>query len=149
MRQLILIAALACMGCGSGPTAPTPAPPTSTPAQTLNVSGTWRGTYASAQIGYGRATIVLTQTGTSLSGTWSTTPDVGGGSSIGAGTLSGALSAPSSSIARPIALTFTPSDPRTCPFQFTGSASTSSGIFGQFVSTNCTVTASGSLILDR
>lgn len=143
MRRLILLLALFASACGGGnsPTSPTP-------QAALTVSGTWRGTYASAQIGFGRATLVLTQSGDGVSGNWSTTPDPGGGNGVGAGTVSGFLSG-SSPQSRPISLTMTPSDPRTCPFQFTGTASATSGVFGQWVATNCTVTASGSLILSR
>ena len=146
MKAILIISALVLTAaCSSS----TPTSPSQQPAQGINVAGTWRGAYASAQIGYGRATLSLSQTSLSVSGNWSTTPDPGGGSGVGAGTVSGTLTSPVGGSSQQATFTFTPSDPRNCPFQFTGTASPTSGIFGQWVATNCSVTASGTLTLER
>ena len=55
-------------GCGNdSPTAPTPPPP-------FSFTGTWTGpvTIAGTELPPGTATVTITQTGSSLSGTWST-----------------------------------------------------------------------------
>ena len=141
---LFLVAA--CGGKDNGsPSAPTPA--------TVNVSGLWSGTYSSSQLGFGRATLSLNQSGTAVSGTWTTTPDPGGGSSIGAGTVSGTLTPTGSTgTSGSLSLRLQPSNPLTCPFQFTGTTGTATEgrvLVGEWVTVSCTVTASGGLILKQ
>jgi hypothetical protein len=114
-RALVLLSLLSA-ACGSTSTPTAPSTP-SMQAQSLNASGTWTGTYASAQVGYGKATLSLAQSGTAISGTWSTTPDPGGGSGVGGGTITGVN--PLTGNSGVFTLMLIPSDPRTCGFQST------------------------------
>lgn len=132
---------VAACGGDSNPNAPSN-------SQTLNVSGIWSGTYSSSQLGFGRATLSLSQGGTVVSGTWSTSPDAGGGSGAGSGTISGTMTATGTS--GTFTLTMSPSDPRTCPFSSTMTAFLAQRqMTGQWVTFNCTVAASGGLILTK
>ena len=136
MRAVVIGVTLSMfLACGgTSPTAPSP-------PVTPSIAGLWSGTYASAEIGFGTATMSVTQTGSNVSGTWSTRSSTG---TTSAGTISGTVS-----VSRDVALRFNPSDPRTCPFQFAGiTYSTQRRIDGQFVTVNCTVAASGTLILN-
>ena len=73
-RLFPLVLALAFVGCGndspSSPTAPTPPPP----PPPFSFTGTWTGpiTIAGGDLPPGTATVTITQTDSSLSGTWST-----------------------------------------------------------------------------
>jgi hypothetical protein len=122
-----------------------PAPPL---GAITNVAGTWEGSYNSSQIGYGRATLSMTQSGGTVGGTWSTTPSAGGGNGAGAGTISGVITTTSTS--GTFALTFSPSDPRDCPFRGTMTASLAQKqITGDWVSVNCSATVNAGLILTK
>lgn len=138
MRRSALLLILTVAACGSNPNAP---------GKSGNVSGTWTGTYSSAFLGRGNATLNLVQSGASLSGTWNTTPTVGG-SAPNSGTVSGTNGGTSDSGTFTIDLT--PSNPTTCPFRATMTYFLAQAqMTGDFVTTNCTVAASGGLILHR
>lgn len=134
LLAIVCTLAIGCSGSQS-PTAPT--------APTIpSIAGAWAGTYASAQLGFGRVTLNLAQTSSTISGTWSTTATDGTGVT-NSGTISGTVNT-----SRDVVLTMTPSDPRLCPYRFTGMTySTERRIDGQFVTVNCTVAASGTLIV--
>ena len=143
MKRLVLIAALACSACGSPttPSAPTPVP--------LDLSGTWNGTYSSAVLGFGSAVVTLSQIGSTVSGTWSTRPSANGGSGVGAGTVGGSTGGATGNTGT-FTLTMSPSDPRNCPFSSTVTVFLAQRqMTGQWVTINCTVTASGTLILSK
>lgn len=138
MRALMLVAALFVLpACGSSnPAAPTPV--------TLSLPGTWAGNYTSAQLGTGTLRLVLTYSGSSVGGTWSTTGSAGNAS----GTVSGM--APSLTSGATFTLMLSPSDPRTCPFQMTMTVQAHlKQLLGNWVTVNCTVTANGSVILTQ
>lgn len=138
MRPVILVLALLAAGCGSSP---------NTPGKSGNVSGTWTGTYSSAQLGPGTATLNLVQSGAALSGTWSTTPTVVG-RAPNSGTVSGTNAGTNDSGTFTIDLA--PSNPATCPFRATMTYFLMQAqMTGDFVTTNCTVAASGGLILHK
>lgn len=140
----VLFAAFA-IACGSTttPTAPKVVQPT-----TLNVAGTWTGTYASGQLGFGTATLALTQAGTTVGGTWSSAPSPGGGADIGAGTVSGTN--PLTGNSGTFTLTLSPSNPTFCPFRSTMTVFLAERqMTGEWVTVTCTVTASGTLILKK
>ncbi len=72
MRYLISILVLACVSCGSSPTAPTPAP---APPAPINIAGNWQGTWTYTPISGGGRTVTamtlqLTQSGGSVNGTF-------------------------------------------------------------------------------
>lgn len=136
-RASLLWALILLFACGSNPNAP---------GENGNVSGTWVGTYSSAQLGSGQATLSLIQSGSSLSGTWSTARDSGG--SIGAGTVSGSNMVTSDSGS--FGLDLAPSDPTRCPFRATVTYSLpQKQMTGQWVTVNCTVAATGGLNLSK
>lgn len=141
MKRTLLFLALLAAGCGSSP---------NTPGQDGNVSGTWTGTYSSAILGPGNATLNLVQSGSALSGTWSTTPTgVGSGSRApNSGTVTGTNGGTRDSGTFTVDLA--PSNPATCPFRATMTYFlTQAQMTGDFVTTNCTVAASGVLILHK
>lgn len=142
-KAALLVCAMACGACGSDSTPAAPTPPAA-----LNVAGTWDGTYSSAQLGFGSATLSLSQSGTAVSGTWSTRPSAGGGNGVGSGTVSGTNDLTGNS--GTFVLTMSPSDPRTCPFRSTMTVFIAQRqMTGSWVTTNCTVTANGGLILTK
>lgn len=140
MRTILLLSALILTACGGdkNPIAPPPV--------TLSLPGTWTGTYSSAQLGTGTARFVLAHQGSAVSGTWSIIGTATGETT--SGTVSGSASNLISGAT--FTLVLTPSDPRTCPFQATMTAQAHlNELLGNWVTTNCTVTANGSLILRR
>ena len=142
--------ALGVGGCGGGSGGVSPLWSTLSPtlAPAMNVSGIWPGTYSSAQLGVGRATLTLSQRGSTIGGTWSTTPDADGGSAIGAGTVSGTIAATGNS--GTFVLTLSPSDPRSCPFSATMLVFLAQRqLTGNWATVACTVTANGTLILSK
>lgn len=143
---LILVASSACGGGSpSHPTAPTSV--VVAPQPTINLSGGWFGSWSSATLGYGPATLSIIQNGIQLSGNWSVTDQ---SRVVTSGTIQGSVTNVNSIASGDVSMTMIPSDPRQCRFQFTGTGSTNiRSIFGQFVTTNCTVSASGTLIVDR
>ena len=141
MRILILLSALLVSACGAKANPVAPQPPV-----TLSLPGTWTGTYSSAQLGAGTARFVLTHQGSAVGGTWSITATRTGETS--SGTVSGTASNLTSGAT--FTLTLASSDPRTCPFQSTMTALAHlNELLGDWVTTNCTVAASGTLILRR
>jgi hypothetical protein len=138
-------------GCGGGGSGVSPLVPTLAPTiapAIMNVAGIWPGTYSSAQSGFGRATLTLSQSGSTIGGTWSTTPDPGGGSAIGAGTVSGTMKATGNS--GMFVLTLSPSDPRSCPFSATMLVFLAQRqLTGNWATVTCTVTANGTLSLSK
>ena len=130
MRKIHLayIVALALtMGCSeSTPTAPTPlAPPT--------LTGTWNGTYDSTSGESGEVRVTLSQSGSSVTGTWSASGNLGTGS----GTVSGTVSGSSTS------LTLETSDPTNCSLSVTATF-TRTTITGTWATFECSVADGGS-----
>ena len=130
---LALCTAAACGGGNSSPTSPTPPPP-------FSFSGTWTGPITSNVLGPGTATVTITQTGSSLSGTWATVyPDP---TIQGAGSFSGTASGMS------LEGTLSPSDPTDCPYTINATVS-GNLMTGTYATFNCTGVDSGSIMLTK
>ena len=135
---LALCTVAACGGGNSSPTAPTPPPPTPPPPFSFN--GTWTGPITSNVVGPGTATVTITQTGSSLSGTWATVypdPMIQGGESF-SGTASGMS----------LSGTLSPSDPADCPYTINATVS-GNLMTGTYATFNCTGVDSGSIMLTK
>lgn len=130
MRILIIIAALMVVGCGGSdsPTAPT--------NSQLNIAGTWVGT-ATDQFGSGAARVTFSQSGNSVSGTWSVTS----GATSNSGSITGTSAGTS------VNLSLIPSDPRTCGFTVTANVSGGNRMSGSYASASCTVAIAGTMTL--
>lgn len=126
-----LCAMLSACGGSNSSIAPTQA--------TTNVSGTWIGTGRSrVTASTFSARVVFAQSGSSLSGNWSATDATASNS----GSLSGSIAGASLSIV------LTPSDPRTCGFTVTTTAS-GPQMNGDYATRDCTVAENGSLSLNK
>ena len=139
---LLSLALSACGGDNKNPIAPTPtpAPTPAPPPLPFSFSGTWTGPITSNILGPGTATVTITQTGSSLSGTWATVyPDP---TIQGAGSFSGT--------ARGMSLegTLSPSDPTDCPYTINATVS-SNLMTGTYATFNCTGVDSGSIMLTK
>lgn len=127
-RALIVTVFLFVAACGGGATAP------SAPS-TASIAGTWSGTVTSnIEAGAFPTRVTLAQTGSNLSGTWS--------SGANSGSLTGALNGSG------VSMTMEPSDPRTCPFRMTATVA-GSRMTGTYAAFNCTVAASGGITMTR
>ena len=128
---LALCTVAACGGGNSSPTAPTPP---------FSFNGTWTGPIISNLVGPGTATITITQTGSSLSGTWASVyPDP---TIQGAGAFSGEASGMS------LEGTLSPSVPTGCPY--TVNATVSGNVMtGTYATFNCKVVDAGSVTLTK
>ena len=121
-------------GCGNdSPTAPTP----------FSFTGTWTGpiTIAGTELPPGTATVTITQTGSSLSGTWSTVyptePPL---------TTSGAFSGTANGMA--LQGTLSQSDLDLCSYTINATVS-GTVMTGTFATVNCTGSESGTVMLTR
>jgi len=108
-------------GCGGG----SPSGPSAT-----DFSGTWSGTATSNLAPSAPARITLTQSGNSLTGSWS--------AGVNGGPLTGTVSG------NYIAATVTPSDPTTCPFTMNATVS-GNRMTGTYTTFNCTAGFSGTI----
>lgn len=144
-RALACLLLLSVYACGSdSPSSPTPpvAP------NLLNVAGLWSGTYSSATLGFGTALLSLSQNGGGVLGTWSSRPDPNGGAGLSGGTITAVISTRGTSGS--VTFLLSPSNPLTCSFQATLEVFQTQGqMAGQWAAVNCSVTATGTLILAR
>ena len=126
---------LVASGCGSSaPTSPS----------TQSIAGTWSGSIINttpAGQPNGNVVLTLAQTGSTLSGTWSTTYPTSP-SSNNAGTLTGSLSGSGASF------TLSPSNPTLCPYSATATV-TGSSMAGTFAAFNCTIAVAGSFSVTK
>jgi len=78
MKRLIILGATCAFlaGCGSGGSDNTTTTTTTTPP--LDVTGTWKGAVNSSVTGAATSTLVLAETGTNVTGSYSTTSSVTG-----------------------------------------------------------------------
>ena len=136
---LALCITAACGGGNSSPTAPTPTPP---PPPPFSFNGTWTGPITSNVPGVppGTATITITHTGSSLSGTWATVyPD---STFNTAGSFSGTASGMS------LEGTLSPSIPTECPYTINATVS-GNLMTGTYASFNCSGVLSGTISLTK
>jgi hypothetical protein len=131
MRQMILCGVVCLAGAcgGSSPAAPSQA----------SFSGTWKGTITSSlATGSTPATLTLSQSGSSLSGTW----NLVGPDGPTAGSLTGGA------VGSLVAMTLTPGVQTQCPYTVNATVS-NTRMTGVYASFNCTVVSSGSIDLAR
>ena len=106
-----------------------------------SLSGTYVGTIQDSVVGAGTVRITLSQTGSTLSGTWQMT--FANPNFTNSGSLSGTVSGQS------ITLTLTPSNPTTCPFNVTATMMGANRFVGTYAAFNCGDTVAGSLDVTR
>jgi hypothetical protein len=111
MRRLIVLSAMLVAGCGS-PSAPSPPPPPP-PAQ---IAGNWSGTFESATYSPLAVFMTLSQTSTTVTGTWAAQS----GSSGVAGNITGTVDATSFTGTITLSINQTAG----CSGSFSGSAAT-------------------------
>ena len=129
---LLVALAVALGGCGGGGS--TPSAPSG-----LQVTGTWSGSITSNQVsGSGPARVTLTQSGTTLTGTWNATGPGGPDS----GNLTGSVSG------QGVAMTLNSSVPSNCPYTVNVTVSGAS-MTGTYAAFQCTVAASGGISLTK
>ena len=130
-RWLLVVLSLVAVNCGGdSPTAPS-AP---------TVTGTWTGTLTSTSIPGLVATVsfTLAQSGSSVSGTWSSTGTFGPSGGTISGTISGSA----------VSVTASQSDPTLCPLSVTAVVS-GSQMTGTYATFNCTEVITGSLSVTK
>lgn len=130
-RRLVLAGLVGLIGgCGgASPAAPSQG----------SVAGTWKGTMASGPTAPASAvTVTLSQSGGTLSGSWSFAAPEGPASGSLTGGAIGAL----------VALTLVPALPTQCPYTINTTVS-GARMTGVYASTNCTVVSSGVIELNR
>ena len=105
-----------------------------------SLAGTWTGTVIDSLVGTGTIRITISQSGSTISGTWASTfPDPADNNG---GTASGTLSGSS------LSATLTPSNPSSCPFNVTATVS-GNRMTGTYAVFTCTIAVTGSLELTR
>lgn len=132
MKYLALaVLLLGVVACGDSPTSPADS----------SISGTWSGSILTSSSGLDTVTLSLAQTGSTLSGSWSSlfpNPAINSG-----GQVSGLKSGIS------VNVTMLPSQPTACPFTFTATLSNTTTMSGTYAAVNCTLAISGTLTLYR
>ena len=133
MRFSALAAALAVLAtaCGSSDPAAPSAP---------NVAGTWTGTVTDAVMGQGTVRLAISQTGSSLAGTWATT--YANVTNNNGGSLTGTVSADN------VTATLIPTTPTACPFNATATLN-GRAMSGTYTAFNCAMAVSGSISVSR
>lgn len=138
MRQLfVLVLLLVVPACGGGDKSPSSPSTPSVP----NVAGNWAGPAQDSYVGAGQLALSLSQSGSALTGTWSSQYNVPGANN--GGSLTGSINASGS-----MTVTLTPSVPTSCPFNATAAAS-GNQINGTYAAFNCSVAVSGTFGLAR
>jgi hypothetical protein len=107
----------------------------STSPSGANVAGNWSGTLTSSYAGSGTVGFSLSQSGSSVSGTWFTT--FGNSANNNSGSLSGNLNGST------ITAVLTPSNPLGCPSNVTGTLNGSTSITGTYAAFSCSVSDGG------
>jgi hypothetical protein len=146
MRQtpaLLVMAALLCTACGSSsmtsPSTPSPTAtptPTPTPAPT-NFTGTWNGTVTDSLCGAGTFQGVLTQSGSSVTGTGTV-----GFARIACGGVKGSFSGTASGAS--LQATLQSNDPQYCSLALTATLSGST-LTGTYAAVSCAYTETGTI----
>jgi len=128
---LCTVVAVIASACGSSsPT--TPAAP--------NTSGTWTGTVTDAVMGQGTVRLTITQSGSSLAGTWATT--YANVTANNSGTLTGAVNNAT------VTATLIPTIPTSCPFNATATQN-GNAMSGTYTAFNCAMAVSGSISVSK
>lgn len=125
MKRLVMVGVFCLIaGCGGNDTGPS----------NLSLSGTWAGRAVSNMFGGINIQVSLTQSGSSLTGTWV--------SDQNSGQLTGSVGGSS------VSANLTSADPRQCPFTVTATVSGSS-MSGTYAAYNCTVADGGTISLTK
>lgn len=120
---VLLLGGLA-TACSDSPTSP----------GATSIVGNWAGTLSDNFAGTGTVAFTFAQSGSTLTGTWSTTYTNAGFNN--GGSISGTISGSS------VTAVLSPSVPTTCPFNVVGTRSGSS-LSGTYAAFNCQVAVSG------
>lgn len=135
VRSTALLALLATTACGGGGGAAAATP-------SVNVAGNYTGPLSDNTVGPGSITLALSQSGSSLSGTFQDT-FTNAPQGNNAGTVSGSISGST------IQLTATSSNPNACPFSVTATVGSSGQIQGTYAAKRCSTADGGSFTVTQ
>jgi len=137
VRAFLIVAGLCCPACGSStPTSPSTPSPTPTPTPTY-FSGTWNGPVTDSICGAGTFQGVLTQSGSSVTGTGSVAF-----ARVGCGGISGRLNGTASGVS--LQATLESGDTQYCPLALAVTLSGST-FSGTYVAISCSYGQTGSV----
>lgn len=105
-----------------------------------NVAGTWTGTVNDAVTGQGTVRLTITQSGSSLAGTWATTYAIV--SKNNSGSLTGTATSTN------VTATLIPTSPTACPFTAVASRN-GNAMSGTYATFNCAMAVSGSINVSK
>lgn len=109
----------------------------STSPSSNDISGSWSGPVSDTTVGAGTLRATLAQSGSSITGTWSST--YANAANNNAGQITGSRNGSS------VSLTASPSNPTTCPFTATLNLSSATSMSGTYATFNCTLAISGTI----
>lgn len=134
LPTVALILALLAPACGDDDKSPAaPSVP--------NVAGNWSGPVSDNYVGAGQLAMSVSQSGSALTGTWTSTYNTPGYNNGGA--LTGSINTSGS-----ITATLTPAVPTSCPFNSTATVN-GSQINGTYAAFNCSVVVAGTFSLTK
>lgn len=131
---LVVASLLAVAGCSGTST---------TPSATALLPGNWAGTVSDSYFGAGSVTVTFAQSGSAVTGTWSSTYAASTSPSR-AGTLSGTLTGVSLDAVFTPNVSFVPSVPSSCPFRVRATLGSAEAV-GSYASMSCNVFQQGSI----
>ena len=105
-----------------------------------NTSGTWTGTVNDALMGQGTVRLTITQSDSTIAGTWATT--YANVTTNNSGSLTGSVNNAN------VTATLIPTIPTTCPFHATATLS-GNAMSGTYTAFNCAVAVSGSISVSK
>lgn len=104
----------------------------------FSYGGQWSGSIQDSMAGFGAVTVTLTQSGSSLAGTWQANFAAGSNGGSASGTING----------NQVILELHPSNVTTCPFRVIANRSGST-LSGNYTAFNCLDTVSGTLNISK
>lgn len=129
---LVLMSLVACGGGSGGVTSPSASAPAG-----VTLNGNYSGTASDTAYGSGSVQLTLSQSGTSITGTYAS--QYPAYSVVGGGSVSGTVNN-----SQTLSATLQPSIPTACPYQLTGTISGGgANISGTYAAFNCSAVVTG------